>query len=110
MPFRLSADPVVSTFAINRFNDGIDNFFRKFMQILFGSVIFSCLKIVIELKSSLLKTIVSSARNVMMSKLLGIFYMLESSKFDCPILTKHNFIPCQRNLITFPENYHNVSF
>ena len=26
IPFRLSADPVVSTFAINRFNDAIDNF------------------------------------------------------------------------------------
>ena len=26
IPFRLSADPVVSTFAINRFNDAIDSF------------------------------------------------------------------------------------
>ena len=26
IPFRLSADPVVSTFAINQFNDAIDNF------------------------------------------------------------------------------------
>ena len=32
MPFRLSADPVVSSFAINRFNDAINIFFRKFMQ------------------------------------------------------------------------------
>ena len=32
MPFRLSADPVVSTFAINRFNDAMNIFLRKFMQ------------------------------------------------------------------------------
>ena len=37
MPFRLSADPVVSSFAINRFFDAITNF-RKFMQKLFGYV------------------------------------------------------------------------
>ena len=30
--------------------------------------------------------------------------MLESSKFDCPILTEHNFIPCQRILMKFSEN------
>ena len=32
IPFQLFADLVVSTFAINRFNDAIDNFFRKFVQ------------------------------------------------------------------------------
>ena len=34
--------------------------------------------------------------------------MLESSKFDCPILTKHNFIPCQQILMKFSENCQNI--
>ena len=34
--------------------------------------------------------------------------MLESLKFDCPILTEHNFIPCQRILMKFSENCHNM--
>ena len=36
--------------------------------------------------------------------------MLESSKFDCPILTEHNLIPCQRILMKFLENCQNILF
>ena len=36
--------------------------------------------------------------------------MLESSKFDCPIVTEHNFIICQRILMKFSENCQNISF
>ena len=39
----------------------------------------------------------------------GIFYLLESSKFDCLISTEHNFIPCQRILMKFSENCYNIS-
>ena len=35
--------------------------------------------------------------------------MLESSKFDCLILIKHNFILCQRILMKFSWNCHNLS-
>ena len=38
IPFRLSADPVVSTFAINQFNDAIDNFLGNSCKHFFGSV------------------------------------------------------------------------
>ena len=38
MPFRLSADPVVSSFAINRFNDAINIFLGNSCKKLFGYV------------------------------------------------------------------------
>ena len=38
-PYRVSADPMVSTFAINRFNDAIDNFLGNSRKKLFGSVV-----------------------------------------------------------------------
>ena len=55
IPF-LSADPVVSTFAIHRLND---KFCRKFLQKCFGyrNVQFLHIEIVNKLKTSLLKTI-----------------------------------------------------
>ena len=36
--------------------------------------------------------------------------MLESSKFDCQILTKHNFVHCQHILTKFSESFHNILF
>jgi len=36
--------------------------------------------------------------------------MLESSKFDCPILTEHNFILGQHILMKFSGNCQNISF
>ena len=38
MPFRLSADPVVSSFAINQFNDAINIFLGNSFKILVGSI------------------------------------------------------------------------
>ena len=38
MPFRSSADPVVSSFAINRFNDAINIFLGNSRKILVGYV------------------------------------------------------------------------
>ena len=61
IPFRLSADPVVSTFAIN---DAIDNFLGYSCKNCLVPQCYSCLEIVIKLKSSLLKTILSSTKNV----------------------------------------------
>ena len=39
IPFHLFADRVVSTFAINRFNDAIDNFLVNSCKKPFGSVV-----------------------------------------------------------------------
>ena len=36
--------------------------------------------------------------------------MLESSKFDCPILSELNFLTCQRFPMKFSGNYHNILF